>query len=537
MITDRLKSDLIAGKYDVVSIDIFDTLLIRKGITASRQWKDLSMYYFTRRFFSEFLARLLARMQGNPEVTSEDIFRFMGSKFTYEREFEHEKINVVINPEILALITLLESQEIQYIFISDTHFKSSSLRDLIANLGVDNPVVFASSEFNLTKFTGLFNAVNSVLKLDPSRWLHIGDNLKSDVRGAREFGATALHYLPLRDEIVNYSLVSRAGYKMLFRKGRHGREVLCHLQLALAHFRCLGAQHQELTQLIGFAIVGPVGCFVADAVHKQSIKLGVDSVWFLSRDGWIPFNYYRRRYPKSPTEYVKVSRKMLKHKNFLSYLELLVDKKDKILVYDIGWRGSILRSFKSKISSLNWYGVFFILLRRRKHHEFILYKGTLINLITYWRSRDFLEVLFSEPSQSYIELDDNLIPKVDSNPQSNNLEAFHRDIARGVDLSVKIRFSDISESHVDLLLRTVLRYPSQQLRDIASCLIHDVDGGNDQLLILQQWDQLFSSRILWPQASGLRSESILFSRILFKIVLIFKEFNQRFRGLIRGRFQ
>ena len=370
----------------------------------------------------------------------------------------------------------------------------------------------------------------------PSRWLHIGDNLKSDVCAASKFGASSIHYVPLRDDVIEFGLVSKAGFRSLCRKSQVGREVLCHLQLALAKFRSLGFSDDEFVQLIGFAIAGPIGLFMANSVHEYSKLLRADSVWFISRDGWIPFNFYRTLFPDENVLYFKVSRKMLNERNFNLYLESLSPERGAIVVFDIGWRGTIFKTLEREKPSLTWFGIYFVLLRKKNRNEAILNKSNLFGIITFWRSRDFLELIFSEPSSSYTELNESLIPCTNPLAQNNSTEFFRKDIWSGVQSSLQISLPTLSERHVDLLLRSLLRYPSYRLRVEASGLVHDTNGDLNHHLIISSWSQLFTSRVLWPQASRLSANHNYLNRMLFKFTLIVKELCQRLFALFRVRF-
>jgi hypothetical protein len=211
-----------AGRIEVISTDVFDTLLLR----TSRS--ERSRILKGERLFSDLLvrcglhisadlladARLQAQrlafrglaLRGVPgEVRIEEIVSRQLSvlglpqSLVTERlriEIEVEKASLVANKELASILRAHRLAGARILAISDTTISSEMVRDLIRHFHGADLVdrVYSSADHGLTKRDGeLFLAVAQAENIALNRMVHIGDDRCADVQVPSAKGITVYH--------------------------------------------------------------------------------------------------------------------------------------------------------------------------------------------------------------------------------------------------------------------------------------------------------------------------------------------------------
>jgi FMN phosphatase YigB (HAD superfamily) len=210
------------GRVEVISTDVFDTLLLRT------RRSERSRILKAERLFSNLLARrdmhisadLLAdvrieaqrlafrglTLRGVPgEVRLEDIvsrqLRLLGvpQSLVAERlriEVEIEKTSLVANMELARILRAHRVAGARILAISDTTISSEMVRDLIQHFHEADLVdrVYSSADLGLTKRDGdLFVAVAQAENVALNRMVHIGDDRRADVQVPSGKGIAVYH--------------------------------------------------------------------------------------------------------------------------------------------------------------------------------------------------------------------------------------------------------------------------------------------------------------------------------------------------------
>ena len=71
------QSEDLSNLPDLISVDIFDTLLYRKLITQEKTWQSHSLIFYLFRYCAEKLARHFNLREVNAEVSLAQIYRFI----------------------------------------------------------------------------------------------------------------------------------------------------------------------------------------------------------------------------------------------------------------------------------------------------------------------------------------------------------------------------------------------------------------------------------------------------------------------------
>lgn len=526
------KEDFFGAK--AVSFDLFDTLIYRKSITHYQMWKSESRSYFVRRVIAEFMARVVKRIKGTPEISESDIYNRMPKRWDLEFEIGLELNNLLPNPVTVNLLKNAISSCGNVCIITDTHFRESDIKRFLSHLSIPEVKIFTSSEFGLTKSTGLFGEVQKQLGVLFSDWIHIGDNLYSDVISAKNLGINSFYYPSMKSQLLESGLLSPDGYKFLRKSKEHGIHSISGMFTNLLRENNNNVpEAAEFPRVLGSIMGDLVSTAIAQEIHNMHIKEKYDCILYSSRDGWLPFVAHQRLFPSDPIQYFKTSRRMLEDPNFRNYLSSIIGNGRKTLVYDLGWRGSTAKVISTFFPEKNWDFVYWQLLGKKTENQFELNPGNTSNRVRMWRSRDFLESIFTDPSKGYDQISIDLSP-------IERRESFGSESKDPMLMGAKSGIAQHSESSnlkmASLTLEAVSRYPSRKLIKFAECYSHQINRESDGILVITSWKNLLgNSRVLWPYGSRSYSEN-KFNKTAFAIAVSLKEIGQRGANLI-ARFR
>ena len=308
-------------KYDAVSFDVFDTLLIRdvmKPVDVFRlSYGELGRYI---RIISEMFARKASK---TGEVTLEDIDR--KCLFSCQNELSIEQEVCRANPKIKKVYDELKKQGKKMFAVSDMYLAGKTISELLHNAGYDLPVI-VSCENGCDKSSGkLFQLLLEQYSLTPSQIVHIGDSRTSDYEGAEKAQINSI----LIDKHTNQLAYTR------YSKKNH------ELAAFINHGIC---EEKDPVEKLGYEIIGPIILAFCQWVHEKYEENRFERLYFLARDMRFAYEAYRALYPDDDARYLCVSRKsLLFAKNnpeaFCDYL-----KKEEcfgnVSIVDTGWIGN-----------------------------------------------------------------------------------------------------------------------------------------------------------------------------------------------------
>ncbi len=193
------------SKYDVISFDIFDTLIFRSVKNPTDVFYQLEEElgepgFHTKRVQAEQDARLRSGLP-NAEIDIFDIYRelsrciSLNAKDGVQKEFEAEKQICYSNSAMKEVYQLLVEKGCRMIAVSDMYLPEKYLRELLDVCGFDGiEQVFVSCEYGVGKTGGaLQKRIQSELG-EHLQFIHIGDNFESDVKGSKAANWGAVWY-------------------------------------------------------------------------------------------------------------------------------------------------------------------------------------------------------------------------------------------------------------------------------------------------------------------------------------------------------
>lgn len=515
---------------DLISIDVFDTLLYRKLITQEKTWRSHSLIFYLFRYCAEKLARHFNLREVNAEVSLAQIYRFIPWIYKSCDEISREKNSIRLNTEIEDLIAKLQKHGKRILFISDTYYSASELLQLVGtpNFNLDEIKIIASSEYKVSKKSGLFNKIIQDFNLNIDNWLHIGDSLTSDVVAPQSLGIESVLYVNHLQRFKTLGLLSSNGLRKAIRKkGEEWIDAILksypNLSEDIEHGR------SNIINMVSKFVVKSIIDDAVNKIDKQENHRNSQLMLYCSRDGWL---FYRKH--KELTEsgsslnkiiYFKTSRKIQGLSGYRNYLDSIVGTYTTIGVFDLGWKGSTLKYLEKIYPYVSWKGYFLYSSYSGKSPIFNLAKFNLTEKINVMRSREFIEILFPAPTSSFSSLSNDDVP-IPNERLANEYEMYYSETSHYVLESSKFSHIEFSSQDAISLLYLIARYPGDNLLRTLREFRYDSTGGKFSPLVTYRWNQVFSrNKILWPFSARIES-NLLFS-MCFSLCCLVKEIAQK----------
>ena len=298
-------------RYDIISFDIFDTLLLRPFSDPTELFYLLDIrfsYLDLRRIRVEAEAAVRkkrGRMYGG-EVSLAEIWAEMErvtgipAEEGMAAEMELERKYCTANPYFLPVLEELRKSGKKAVVTSDMYLGRDFLKALLEEkgLGVFDGY-FISSEYRESKHGGgLYRIVREEAGGSDRdvRYAHVGDNVRADVRMAERAGFAAFLYPnpqkagnPYRP--MDMSAVTGAMYRGIVNIRFHA---------AAEKYNCF--------YKYGYVYGGILALGYCQFIHRYVKERKIDRIWFLARDGEILKKVYDLLYPGEDTAYVLWSR-------------------------------------------------------------------------------------------------------------------------------------------------------------------------------------------------------------------------------------
>ena len=285
-------------EYDVISFDVFDTLLFRPFSRPEDLFYIVGQkldYLDFRRIRMEAEAREREehrRRSGSGEISLSDIYQRLEREAGIpagegmRTEEETERALCFANPYLLEVFRILRQKGKRLIALSDMYLPEKTVRSMLEKCGFSGMEdCFVSCEYGCSKSDGgLYERVKK--KLGAGNCIHIGDNRISDGENAGKAGWDSLLY-----QNVNTAGLSFRASEMSAVAGSVYRG------LANAHLRN-GLKARSRDYECGFLYGGILALGYCQFIHEYTKTHGIERILFLARDGDILSRVYRLLYPE-----------------------------------------------------------------------------------------------------------------------------------------------------------------------------------------------------------------------------------------------
>ncbi len=328
MIAEDLLAAVAQAEFDVLSLDVFDTVITRTVETPidvfaliEQRLTDLAgrkaKSYAVKREKAEKTTRQQAGSYGQGEITLKEILDHLVDNWPdlapYRAQLENLEIEAELEvirpvPDILKLIDQTRARGKHVIFVSDMYLAGKTIASLLAKCGVTHAPedLLVSSEIGLTKHAGTIWPQVIQHAGPGKRILHIGDNEKADIETPIKHNILALHftgalsphrpYGPLTPGILPYSYLAR--------QQQMERNASKEPETAAEFMRRFGKS---------WGVVF-MGSFI-QWLEAKVIQHKIDHIAFCARDGWLIKQAWEasgaQKRTGIPVSYLYVSRRTL----------------------------------------------------------------------------------------------------------------------------------------------------------------------------------------------------------------------------------
>ncbi len=291
-----------ARNADIVSFDVFDTLLVRCfgepadlfTALAERLAPPLATIFSHERAAAELRARLAAAAKGEPEVTLAAIYHELGQALAArsaaggvdldqiaKEEIALELRCVRADPQVAAAFQALVAAGQRVVLVSDMYLPGWCVEQMLAECGFTGfERLYLSSEIMAAKADGsVWPYLRAASGLAPdARIVHLGDNPQSDGDAARAAGVMPFLLTPPGERRLGSRLIQR---------GHWLTDVFASLLRQDLVARRDDPDFDPYWLAIAHLVVAPAALGMAGHVGRVARAHGTDRVFFLARDGLI----------------------------------------------------------------------------------------------------------------------------------------------------------------------------------------------------------------------------------------------------------
>lgn len=310
---NRLKPQFLVKRamlYDIVSFDIFDTLLLRnvsdpKKVFLFLEYETGIAGFADLRIKTE--QRLRAECQkteGHREISIVDIYKELeketGIDYEYgiNKELEVEEKLIVVNPYMKFVYDMLRENGHKIIYTSDFYYPKEYVAKLLEDKGytVDDNL-YVSCDYKKSKIDKQLYL--EIQKDYPEQTIyHIGDNVRSDVKCAEEMGIKPFYY----------ANVNKAGE--IYRADGMSEVIGSAYSAIVNNYLYNGLYQKSPAFEYGFIYGGIYVFGFCNYIYKLAVREDVDKVIFLARDGAIYQRVFEYLFPYIKTSYLYWSREI-----------------------------------------------------------------------------------------------------------------------------------------------------------------------------------------------------------------------------------
>ena len=313
---ERLANQL--SQYDVVSFDIFDTLVFRpfsKPIDAFYLLEAESglLDFAVNRRIAEGRARDKTK-KSNMEIDIFEIYEELTNFYDIDphemalKEIEMETQICYANPYMHEVYEKLHEMGVAMIATSDMYIPEQYIRKILDKCGYQAiSQIHMSCEYGLFKADGkLQQAVQRQLGQD-KKVIHVDDTQRC-IDGCKMAGW----------KTVYYKQCNHVGEP--YRCGDMNMPASHMYRGIVNNYLHCGAYHQTQLQEFGFTYAGIVACGYCEWITRFCRDKACDKILFLARDTDIFYKVYKKYYDEIPSEYVASSRSALQELVFEKYI-------------------------------------------------------------------------------------------------------------------------------------------------------------------------------------------------------------------------
>ncbi|WP_033168591.1 HAD-IA family hydrolase [Clostridium sp. KNHs205] len=299
---EKLK-DLI-DKSDVVSFDIFDTMLMRTSLTPRDVFQSVEEILIEKYGIELAGGYAKARIKSEQDLylikqpNIQEIYIEINKSFKLNSEILNDWMSEEINQELKCLIARKKMIDIfsytkgkgkAICITSDMYFSSKILKKFLEQNGylINDIPIFVSNEQGVAKYNGLFEILRT--KYGKKRILHIGDNEEADIRASQIAGIDNSFYIKsaydmLTDSVAN-DLINHAG--LLANRNYIGRFIAKQFNNPFVFEHTKGKLSLCSEYDMGYSFLTPIVTVFVNWLIDMCKKEEIGTLLLGARDGYL----------------------------------------------------------------------------------------------------------------------------------------------------------------------------------------------------------------------------------------------------------
>ncbi len=283
-VLEKLKKQI--DSHEVISFDIFDTLLVRPYVKPTDLFLHMEKIYNAsgfaeNRIKSEQEAR--KKHSDKEDITLDEIYDEVLVKYKdfKQKEMDFEAQVLQPNPQMKEVFDYAKKQNKKIIIISDMYLPQDFLEKVLKEKGFAGfEKLYVSCAIKKTKWTGtLYDYVLSDLNAIGYEILHIGDNKQSDFELAKKKGLNSFLESKPIDLLIQQNERAQKLYQI--KKDNLDASILLGI-MAIYELN----KNQEYWEDFAFKYAGPVIYGYVSWLKKEFATDKIREVLFVARDGY-----------------------------------------------------------------------------------------------------------------------------------------------------------------------------------------------------------------------------------------------------------
>lgn len=291
-------------KYDVISFDIFDTLILRKvddpkivfDIVGLRL--GIAGYRELREQASKEAKKYTLKHNAEADIFEicEKLSEYIGirKEILVETEFQVEMDYCFANPYFKEVFNNIECKKV--VATSDMYWPEPYIRKLLENFGYYIEEIFVSCDYECGKRSGELQNCVMHKKGKRKKYIHIGDSIIADITPSREYGWDTIHYYNNQFAGNKYRVQGLKSVSSSIYKGIVNTYIHCGVNEYNKYF-----EH-------GFVNAGYLAYSFCEWIEEKAVRDNIDNIVFLGRDCDVIYKIYNKYFTQIKSSYMKFSR-------------------------------------------------------------------------------------------------------------------------------------------------------------------------------------------------------------------------------------
>lgn len=308
-------------KYDVISFDVFDTLILRNV----ERPEDIFSIVGSKLNISGFAMirqKVERKLWEREEYNIYDIYKELScvcgvDEQSFNVEFAIESAVCRDNPYIKKIYQAAVEAGKTVIATSDMYWPKEYIEKLLIQCGYTNlEYIFVSCDIKKSKYSGEMFRCLKQEKFKEKKIIHIGDNYNSDICQAKKVGIDAIQYPSVYEQGRKYRV-----------SGREKKAVGVSVANAIINNEIHNGMFlKDKYEEYGFIYGGILIAGYCNFINMVASEKRIEKLFFVARDANVIHKAYTQYYEKIENEYVYASRNAVAQLAFERYPDFFIEQ-------------------------------------------------------------------------------------------------------------------------------------------------------------------------------------------------------------------